>query len=440
MRVFKRLAVAVVAVVVGLGAPASVSALTEEQLYFYSQNNILFYDPSAGGCNVAGGNNYNYVGDMVFSAAEMEAIAANQPFYEKAADMYGFPWQILAVLHRREHSLLRSNPSNGQGVYQLYSYTRKPGINELDPDKAFYPAGPVSDEDFQSQTNLAAKLVAESYGAGLDLNTDDGVKRMFFNYNGTAGAYKNQALRLGFTQEEANNGEGSPYVMNRFDERRDPTVEPTKSNNTWGQIKTDGGGMEYPANNEFGAFVMYVALGGSSLICNGGALVSGGFNNVEEADAAIVAYYREQAKIYRNYSEVTLDGATLKNLCAAGPLANCVAFTRWFIAKYTTAGDIRLGNGKDVVGQLAGKHGFSDVQSEPRAYAVFSRASGGGGYGHTGIVLGVDEANDKIIIGEAGCNAGIDWIGAHEEKLSVYRTSDYTYVYSDAILNGSIGG
>jgi hypothetical protein len=69
---------------------------------------------------------------------------------------------------------------------------------------------------------------------------------------------------LGFTEEEAENGEGSPYVMNRADAKRDPTVEPTKSNGTWGQIKVDYGPIEYPANSDYGAYIYYVAAGGGS--------------------------------------------------------------------------------------------------------------------------------------------------------------------------------
>ena len=75
-----------------------------------------------------------------------------------------------------------------------------------------------------------------------------------------AAAYKTQAINLGFTSAQANNGEGSPYVMNRADKRRDPTVEPTKSNGTWGQIKTNGGKLSYPANSAHGAFVLFSAL------------------------------------------------------------------------------------------------------------------------------------------------------------------------------------
>ena len=47
--------------------------------------------------------------------------------------------------------------------------------------------------------------------------------------------------------------------MNRADCWRDPTVEPTKSNRTWGQIKNDGP-IIYPANNDYGALVVYCAI------------------------------------------------------------------------------------------------------------------------------------------------------------------------------------
>ena len=80
-----------------------------------------------------------------------------------------------------------------------------------------------------------------------------------------------------------------------------------------------------------------------------------------------------------------------------------------------------------------------DVMNTPRAYAIFScTACSSSGYGHTGVVLGVDEANDKIIIGEAGCGSSIDYIGAKERSLTEFMNGDYTYVYLDSILKGDI--
>ena len=160
----------------------------------------------------------------------------------------------------REHGLARSNPDNGQGVYQFASSERRAAC-----EGGMFTPGEISDEQFQIQTDCVAKFINESYGAGLDLNSDDGIKKLFFNYNGAADAYIQQALNLGFSQEEAENGEGSPYVMNRYDEQREPSE-------TWGQIKKDKGPMEYPANNDFGAFVYYKAIADCSV---GGGSSSG---------------------------------------------------------------------------------------------------------------------------------------------------------------------
>ena len=201
-----------------------------------------------------GTGNKLYNGDPVLSEEKQKKIEENKPFYEKAANKYGLSWQLLATLHYREAGLIRYNPSNGQGAYQLYSYTGG-GKNE----NAFLPAGKISDEEFQRQTDIVAKLISTSYASGLNLDTDDGVKTFFFRYNGTASSYIAQARDLGFSETEANRGEGSPYVMNLADEKRD-----SRKNPNWKQITTDGGPMSDPANLQPGAFIIYAALGGSS--------------------------------------------------------------------------------------------------------------------------------------------------------------------------------
>ena len=131
--ILKKVAVSIVAFLTVFLPVNSVYALSETLLDRFAQNNILFYDPSGGysNCNnVGGGNNQNYAGATIYSEAQLEAIKANMPFYQKAAEAYGFPWQILAVIHTREHGLLRSNPENGEGVYQLHTYTAG-GTNEM---------------------------------------------------------------------------------------------------------------------------------------------------------------------------------------------------------------------------------------------------------------------------------------------------------------------
>lgn len=242
-----------------LSIVAPASALKEKTWDKFDLNYIYYYDPDGEDCSpssssVTSGDNKLYNGDPVLSADALAKIAENKPFYEKAANKYNLPWQVLAVMHFREAGLVRYNPANGQGAYQLYSYTAG-GTNE----NAFLPAGPISDEEFQRQTDIAAKLTRDKYGAGLNLNTDDGIKTLFFRYNGTANAYIAQARDLGFSEAEAARGEGSPYVMNLADEKRD-----SRKNPNWKQIKTDGGGLNSPANLQPGAFVIYASLGGSS--------------------------------------------------------------------------------------------------------------------------------------------------------------------------------
>ena len=196
----------------------------------------------------------NYAGDEILSQAERDKIAANRPVYEEAARENDMPWQILAVLHYREHSLNVSNPSNGQGIYQLYSYTSG-GTNS----NAFKPAGPVTTEEFLRQTKIAAKLVKERYGPELTANPDSRtVKKMFFRYNGEAEIYKKQALDMGFTPEQASIGEGSPYVMSRADAKRDST----KGGMSWEMFVGDGVSTTGHNERNFGAYVVYLALGG----------------------------------------------------------------------------------------------------------------------------------------------------------------------------------
>ncbi len=219
----------------------------------------------------ATGYNKNYAGDQVWTEEQLAKIEKNRPIYEEAANEYGFPWQVMAVLHNIEHSLEVSNPSNRQGIYQLYSYTNG-GTNS----NSFVPAGPVSESEFKRQTKIAAKVASEMAG---DLNNPDNVKSLFFQYNGKASQYKQKAINMGFSQEEAENGEGSTYVMNRYDEKRDPT-SPNMSTLWPGRFVADGVYDSSSTTTVFGAFVQYVALGGAGTSICQDTEVPGDFSNI----------------------------------------------------------------------------------------------------------------------------------------------------------------
>ena len=97
--------------------------------------------------------------------------------------------------------------------------------------------------------------------AGLDVASDEGIKSLLFQYNGTASVYKQKALDMGFSQEEADWGEGSAYVMNRYDERRDP-ASPNMDSHWPGRFVADGVYDPSSTSMGFGGFVKYIALGG----------------------------------------------------------------------------------------------------------------------------------------------------------------------------------
>lgn len=208
----------------------------------------------------------DYAGRPILNDVQLAQINANRPFYENSASKYNIPWQMLAVIHKNESNLKRDNPTNGQGIYQFVNKNGGP-----------YPPGSVSDEEFQRQTDLAAQFLLTKVPSGKSLsenNSDeDTIKDTFFGYNGRASVYGVQAANLGFdiiTQPF----EGSPYVMNKVDLIRDPTVEPTKSNSTWGQIKIDFGPIQYPANDFYGAFTTFAALAGGIIGVDGSCIGS----------------------------------------------------------------------------------------------------------------------------------------------------------------------
>lgn len=236
---------------------------------YYLSNGVNSGNQSGGSSLNSGGTIHtsatggivNYRGDEIIGADELAKIAEHQPVYEEAVNGTGLPWQVLAVIHRRENSLQLTYPGNGQGIYQFYSEVTSGAMH-------FPSSGTATQAEFLEQSKHAAEsFIKPIKSAGYDPSTPEGLKYGFFAYNGTASAYVNQAKQLGFSDAEAKVGEGSPYVMNRYDERRDPTV-PAGQN--WCQIKRDNGPMECPANTDAGAYVILEALMGGSWGSSGG--------------------------------------------------------------------------------------------------------------------------------------------------------------------------
>lgn len=170
------------------------------------------------------------------------------------------------------------------------------------------------------------------------------------------------------------------------------------------------------------------------------SLTEGGFQSVSEAESAVMAEYK--AITPRKYGVSAEGDAQLKKYhisdvnCKSGTdLENCVAFSTWFVNRFTGKEVEHLGNGSNVVSTLINKYGFSDEGTTPKVYSIFSVANGKtmcGNVlcGHTGVVLGINKTTNKIIIGEAGCSDA-SFTGVHEYDLSKFTSGAYTYAYSN---------
>lgn len=238
---------------------AHMERATDAQKYY---NQFHGKTISGGGSNGSGtvaanskylsGDNKDYEGNQILTDDQLTKITNYKPLYEKIVQGTKVPWQIMATLHYLENGLSRTTSHDGlcnggqcsNGIFQV--------INKQ------YPAGIEVDDDMFVQMGKDALEELRGITQETDFKNDDEVKLFFFTYNGKAGKYIQQARDLGFSETEANNGEGSPYVMNRADRQRDPNYNKT----TWGQIKHDFGPLEYPANQHYGAFIIYQVLGG----------------------------------------------------------------------------------------------------------------------------------------------------------------------------------
>ena len=158
----------------------------------------------------------------------------------------------------------------------------------------------------------------------------------------------------------------------------------------------------------------------------------------------------EFMEIYRNSDNAEWDVWSCG--CSGGCLANCVSFSIYFINRYTTSHITRAtGDGWEVAHNLVydnicsrGSCRLIDGGHVPRTFAIFSQRTGiawCGNHvcGHTGVVLGIDEAKDQIIIGEAACG-NPSFTGAHIYRLSDWTNEIYEYAYTDTILKGSLSG
>ena len=77
----------------------------------------------------------------------------NRAVYEAVGASRDIPWQIIAALHYREFTMTSdTNPTNGQGVYQLASFAE---AAKQHGEPSLFPPGPIDAAEFTRQTEMA---------------------------------------------------------------------------------------------------------------------------------------------------------------------------------------------------------------------------------------------------------------------------------------------
>lgn len=184
------------------------------------------------------------------------------------------------------------------------------------------------------------------------------------------------------------------------------------------------------------ADLVYNAVSASGDICRTG---TGGFSSVEEAEEVIINAYKNMSSsdLHRLYGVI---------LPATGDYHdNCVAFSTWFINNYTEISYTYPPDGRKLVRDFynrnKSKYPDMEIDSQPSVYAVASWSVSGqftSSGNHTGIVVGIDEASDTILIAEAAWN-NHGFTGVHERKLSESVRNGYEYLNLNNYLKPNTG-
>lgn len=206
-----------------------------------------YYDPNSTGAACDNTATPITTESTQLSSDIVNAINKLKPDYEKAATATGVPWQLLAAVHYEEannnpdEDLQAGNPIGGSGSqYASYPY----GIpTSLEQSAEF--AG-------KQLANLATSTGVVKKPINIPNPDPEAIKDTLFSYNGRADAYAQQAAKLGFDPVKQPY-EGSPYVMNNYDDKHRNML-----------IITQDFGQPDTVDTRFGAFAVYAFLGGST--------------------------------------------------------------------------------------------------------------------------------------------------------------------------------
>lgn len=408
---------------------------------FYSSNDILFYDPCANVCSESG------IGGLV-TVSTLRGANNGEKIFNFWLDAGLTAQQAAGVTGSMKHEggfspfrqeMSQSWPAGGWGIAQ---FTFDPG--QRGSAKAFVSNAIGADLFNQYYKNDFGGPVTESNGfvpTGVPVDVNDKFLMAELNYLlEHIKALEPNSIRRSAYQRDF--GQAVSDSINLYDYLK-TVVQAADAAVAWTYL------YEYPGNIKSTSLERGVSATeimslysngtgvGISTTCGGG-LQAGGMT-LQQAIAFMDKYKSAPD------SKQFIGGAGQD--CAGGPLSNCVSFSVFFINKYTTLQGFgegtSPGNGSTVVPNVIARNPSVQNGKSPRPYSLFSTQSGSEmcgdvKCGHTGVILGVDTANGKVIVGEAACGGEADKDTAREYELSQFDSGAYTYAYTEGFLKGAV--
>lgn len=418
---------------------ANAQACEEYDEQFFSGNDVLFYDPCTTSCSLSGssgtgsvsslrGDNngqkiYNFWLDAGLNAQQSAGVTGSMkheggfsPFRQEMSQAWpGGGWGIAQFTHdpgQRGSAIAYVRAAIGEETFTSYYKNEYGGA--VTESNGFIPAGvptDVNDKFLLAQLNYLLEHIQElkpnNIRTGVyaaDFNKTIGADVSLFTYLSTLTVPADAAIAWTYLYEYP------------------------------GDIKATSLARGVSADEIFTLF-SGGGGGGSNSAC-GGNVTAGGMN-LEQAKAFMETY------LQIDNGDPNGDAQYLSGACHK-KTDNCVTFSSYFINKYTDL-KFQSADGGKVVGAVTAANPQLEVGKIPQAYALFGTRQGtticddGLPCGHTGMILGVDVANDKVIVGEAAwCNPG--FTGAREYSLSEWSDGTHTYAYTSGYIKADRKG
>lgn len=236
----------------------------------------------------------------------------------------------------------------------------------------------------------------------------------------------------------------SGHVIGLFDIDSEDNV--TQANSGWGNQKVSLDDMAKAKS--ISDFTAIKGGNSSSSICDTGNIC----NDSSSSKTTGTSGYKtaEDAKhIIDEYLDADMSGYSLLDPGTQnGVKDNCVAFSCWFITNYTEISypGGMTGEGKEFVDVFynAKKDEYPDLEisDTPTVYSVAQWSDSSilaGSNNHTGIVIGIDEANDMILIAEAAW-ANPCFTGIHGDGVGYGPVCEHSMTTAKYSLSSATGG